>query len=116
MWPFSKKPKPVDSPSGLDKTVELLTEQCCAWLEAPIQKPPRVVVFETTGKAKAVYNSLTDVVAVYGKDNVTDAILAHEIAHAVVLRHIAQHTLLTPKMHEILAGYAEFQVMKIFNK
>jgi len=105
---FRKKPRLVDN-AGAEKLVEVLTEQVCGWFETPIQKPPRIVVY-SNAKAPSAYYSLTDdTITVYGTDNVTTAILAHEVAHAVVLRLDGK---ITPRMHEILAGYAEFEVRK----
>jgi hypothetical protein len=111
MWWFKWTGKKGAVPTGTEKLVEMITDQCCAWFEIPIVTPPKVVVFADKKKPEATYDSKTDTVSVYGEENATVAILAHEVAHAVVCRCEGK---LSPRMHEILAGYAEFKVRKAF--
>ena len=108
MWWF--KPKAKVLPNGADKLVEMLTEQVCNWFEVPHQTPPKVVVFEASSKT-AIYDVRTDTIWVYGNNNVTPEILAHEVAHAVAIKCNGH---LSPRMYEILCGYAEFEVRKVF--
>ena len=108
MWWFKPKQALKTTP-GADKLVEMLTEQCCNWFEVPHQVPPKLVVFKANNKT-AIYDVRTDTIWVYGDNNVTAEILAHEVAHAVVLKYGG----ISPRMHEILAGYAEFEVRKVF--
>ena len=58
---------------------------------------------------KANYVPSADIIIVYGEENMTDKVLAHEMAHAV----LKNYRDLTTEMQEILAGYCEFKITKV---
>lgn len=107
MWWFKPKPKPV--PKGIDITAQAMTDQVCNWFDIPPQKSPEIVVFEGDEKRSKYFPS-THVIHIYSPGSIRDGLLAHEIAHAVVHKHGK----LSERMHEILAGYAEFKITKVF--
>ena len=115
MWKFFSKckllnkPKPVVK-TGTEEVVKMLVEQCCAWYEIPIQTVPEVIVYENATETKAIYDYRADTIFVYGLGNANPGVLAHEVAHAV----IHKHGKISPRMHEILAGYAEYKITKVF--
>lgn len=100
----------MPKPSGLDILAQAMTDQVCGWFDIPPQRAPEIVVLNDEGEFKAKFFPADYVIHIYGSFHVQDGILAHEIAHAVISRYGK----ITPRMHEILAGYAEFKITKVF--
>ena len=98
---FKSKP-----PTGEELTVTMYVEQVCNLFDIPIQKSPKVVIVEAPNKKIAEYEYLNDTIYIYGRDNVRSGVVAHELAHAV----IHKYGQISVKMHEILAGYAEYKL------
>ena len=106
MWWFKPKQK---KQVGIEVTAQAMTDQICNWLDIPPQQAPEIVVFEGAEK-QSKYFPKTHTIHIFSPGPVRDGLLAHEIAHAVVQKYGK----VSPRMHEILAGYAEFKVTKVF--
>jgi hypothetical protein len=111
-WYKKLFPRPIEV-TGTEKLVAMLTEQVCNWFETLPQEPPKVVVYAEAKSPVAIYNYNKDTIFVYGTENVTPEILAHEVAHAVICGIQGS---ITPKMQEILAGYAEYKIRQVTEK
>jgi len=98
---FKSKP-----PTGEELIVSMYVEQVCNLFDIPIQKSPKVIVVDESNKKIAEYTYLNDTIYIYGKNNVNSGVVAHELAHAV----IHKYGLISVKMHEILAGWAEYKL------
>ena len=98
---FKSKP-----PTGEELTVTMYVEQVCNLFDIPIQKSPKVIVVAEKNNKIAEYEYLNDTVYIYGKANITSGVVAHEIAHSI----IRKYGQINVKMHEILAGYAEYKL------
>lgn len=111
MWPFNLLKKPILQGKEVDtgKFAQALCDQCSGWLGLPIRKAPKILLAEPSKLDSAKYYPYYDTIIVYGGDNMTDAKMVHEMAHAV-MRVVPG---LTPEMQEILAKYCEHQINKV---
>jgi len=98
--------KSKSPPTGEELIVSMYVEQVCSLFDIPIQKPPKVIVVAEKNNKIAEYEYLNDTIYIYGKENVTSGIVAHELTHAVIYKYGQ----INVKMYEILAGYAEYKL------